>query len=119
VTNVVEIAPGRADGIGLVRRYTFGSVLPYDLVFDMRTTRIEALTVLQGEATGELIGTGRWVLRSRDGATLVRYIWEVDTAKRWMNVVAPLVRPLFVWNHHAIMRAGEAGLRRHLEGTPA
>ena len=48
----------------------------------------------------------------------MRYIWEVDTAKRWMNALAPLLRPLFVWNHHAIMRAGEAGLRRHLEATP-
>jgi hypothetical protein len=119
VTKVVDIAPGRADGINLVRRYTFRSVLPYDLVFDVRATRVQAPTALDGEASGELIGTGRWLLRSRDEATLVRYIWEVDTGKRWMNALAPLLRPLFVWNHHAIMRAGEAGLRRHLEGARA
>ena len=117
VTSVVDITPGRADGIGLVRRYTFRSVLPYNLVFDVRTTRVEAPTALDGEASGELVGTGRWLLRSRNQATLVRYIWEVDTAKRWMNALAPLLRPLFVWNHHAIMRAGEAGLRRHLEAN--
>lgn len=115
VTDVSEIAPGRADGVDSVRRYTFRSVLPYDLVFDMRTTRFDKPTALEGEATGELIGTGRWLLRSRGQTTFVRYIWEVDTAKRWMNVLAPLMRPLFVWNHDVIMRAGEAGLRRRLE----
>jgi hypothetical protein len=35
---------------------------------------------------------------------------------RWL---APLLAPVFRWNHDGVMRAGEAGLRRLLEDAPA
>jgi hypothetical protein len=31
-----------------------------------------------------------------------------------MNVVAPVGRPLFAWNHHAVMKQGGVGLARVL-----
>ena len=106
-----------ADGVGNVRRYTFRSVLPYDLVFDMRTTRAEPFRALDGTASGELIGEGRWRLMDDGPAkTLVRYDWEVSTAKEWMNAAAPLLRPAFAWNHDVIMGWGERGLRAYLAG---
>lgn len=71
-------------------------------------------TLLVGEASGELVGTGRWRLAERDGGTLVRYDWDVRIAKAWMNVLAPLARPLFELNHHAIMGWGGEGLGRLL-----
>ncbi len=33
----------------------------------------------------------------------------------WMNWLAPLARPFFAWNHDAVMRQGEQGLKRLLE----
>jgi hypothetical protein len=42
--------------------------------------------------------------------THVRYDWIVDTTKRWMILLAPVARPLFAWNHHAVMRRGQEGL---------
>lgn len=114
VTRAIEISPGDQQGIGGVREYTFRSRLPYNLTFQIRTHTIERPRLLVGEATGELAGVGRWRLAERDGGTLVRYDWEIRTTRAWMNALAPLARPLFEINHHAIMRWGGEGLGRLL-----
>lgn len=114
VERVEEIEPGDGNGLGSLRRYTWKSRLPYRLVFDLRTTRVERPRLLEGTATGELEGTGRWTLREEDGGTSVRYDWVVRTTKPWMELLAPLARPLFEWNHDVVMRWGEEGLRHLL-----
>ena len=40
--------------------------------------------------------------------------WRVRTTRRWMNVLAPIARPVFRWNHDRLMRAGGRGLARRL-----
>jgi uncharacterized protein YndB with AHSA1/START domain len=110
VTSVVELEPGGQDGVGKLVRYTWRSRLPYDLTFDMRTTRVSAPHLLEGAASGELVGIGRWRLFAEDSATAVIYEWNVGTTKRWMNALAPLARPAFGWNHDWVMRNGGAGL---------
>ncbi|MEZ4501894.1 MAG: SRPBCC family protein [Dehalococcoidia bacterium] len=120
VRRVEQIEAGDADGIGNVRRYTFRSALPYDLVFDVRSTRIEMPRLLEGLASGELEGVGLWRLVSGPTGTRVRYLWDVRTRPRWMNLLGPLLRPAFVWNHDWVMRQGERGLRAYLQrGGPA
>ncbi|MFL5884304.1 MAG: SRPBCC family protein [Thermoleophilaceae bacterium] len=113
VEKVVELEPGDDDGVGGVSRYTWKSRLPYRLEFDMRTTRVERPHLIEGVAQGELAGSGRW--RFFDGrATAVTYEWTVSTTERWMNLVAPIARPLFAWNHDVVMRQGGEGLARRL-----
>ena len=90
------------------------SRLPYDLVFDMRTTRADVPRLLEGEGSGELVGIGRWRLFAEDSATAVVYEWNVGTTKPWMNALAPLARPAFAWNHDWVMRNGGEGLARLL-----
>jgi uncharacterized protein YndB with AHSA1/START domain len=114
VERVVELESGDEDGLGQVGRYTWRSRLPYELTFDVRTTRVERPHLLEGEATGELAGTGRWRLFEGAGATVVLYEWDVRTTRPWMKVLAPLARPLFAWNHDWVMRNGAAGLARLL-----
>ena len=92
----------------------FRSFLPYDLVFDMRVTRVEQPSALEGHATGELEGEGRWTFTETLGGTHVRYQWDVRTTRWWMNLLAPIASPVFAWNHGIVMRWGEAGLRRRL-----
>jgi uncharacterized protein YndB with AHSA1/START domain len=119
VRRVVELAPGDERGLGNIRRYTFRSALPYDLMFDMRLTQIEPPHVLIGTASGELQGEGRWRLtEAGPNATHVRYEWDVRTTQAWMNLLAPLARPVFAWNHDRIMRWGEEGLSRYLRTRP-
>ena len=65
---------------------------------------------IEADAFGELTGTGRWRLFEQDGVTAVLYEWNVHTTKRWMNAMAPLLRPVFEWNHNWVMRNGGAGI---------
>lgn len=114
VERVEELEPGDEQGVGSLRRYTWKSRLPYRLVFDMRTTRVERPVALEGAAGGELEGTGRWQLSQEDAVTTVRYEWKVRTTRPWMNVLAPIARPFFEWNHDIVMRQGGEGLARLL-----
>ena len=70
--------------------------------------------LIEGSAVGALVGEGRWRLFEGQG-TAVTYEWNVATTRPWMNALAPAGRPLFAWNHDAIMREGGWGLARHLD----
>jgi hypothetical protein len=70
---------------------------------------------MEGQALGELVGSGIWRLRQVGDVTDVRYDWEVRTTRLWMNLLAPIARPIFAWNHDGIMKAGEVALRKLLE----
>jgi len=114
VVRVDELEPGAADGTGKRLRLLFRTRLPYTLGFDTRVTRVQPPSELEAEATGELEGTGRWTLTAADGGTLVRYTWDIRTTRRWMNLLAPLARPVFSWNHDELMREGGQSLARRL-----
>lgn len=116
---VVKLEEGEEDGRGSLGRYTWRSAIPYRLEFDMRITRVERPQLMEGEACGELAGTGRWRLGESDGITTVLFEWDVRTTKRWMNAIAFVARPLFEWNHDWLMRQGREGLARRLGTTAA
>jgi hypothetical protein len=78
------------------------------------TTRVERPHLLEGHASGGLEGVGRWRLFQHDTVTAVVYEWNVQTTKRWMNVIGPLARPVFEWNHDWVMRNGGDGLAKLL-----
>ncbi len=114
VERVVELEPGDEDGIGQVDEHTWKSRLPYAVRFRTRTTRIERPNLIVGEATGELAGIGRWRLYEADGTTAALYEWNVRTTRAWMNLLAPIARPIFAWNHDWVMGNGAEGLARLL-----
>ena len=101
-------------GTGAARRYTWKSRLPYRLSFVMETTLVEPPRRIEGHATGELEGRGCWQLAYAHGVTHVQYDWQVNVNKRWMQLLAPIARPLFEWNHDVIMDWGRLGLLRRL-----
>jgi uncharacterized protein YndB with AHSA1/START domain len=129
VAEAVKLGEGDEAGVGQLGRYVWRARLPYPVRFEIRTTRVERPHLLEGAATGELEGTGRWRLfeqaggrgpggeTSADGApavTAVLYEWNVRTTKPWMNLLAPVARPVFRWNHDWVMRNGGAGIARLL-----
>ena len=70
---------------------------------------IELPHLIEADADGELAGTGRWrFFAGRE--TAVTYEWNVRTTRAWMNLVAPVARPVFRWNHNAVMHQGGEGL---------
>ena len=117
--SVVKLEEGDAEGRGSLGRYTWRSAIPYRLEFDMRITRVERPRLMEGEARGELEGIGRWRLEEEGGSTAVVFDWDVRTARRWMNLIAPLARPVFRWNHDWVMRRGHEGLARRLAARAA
>ena len=114
VERVIEVEKGARDGVGALHRYTWKGRLPYRVRFDMRVTRVEPLVSLEGEATGDVEGSGQWRFSSRDDVTIVRYEWRVRTGRGWMNLLAPVARPVFKWNHDYVMQRGGEALARRL-----
>jgi hypothetical protein len=114
VESVVKLEEGDEEGVGSLGRYVWKSRLPYRLEFETRTTRVERPYLLEGEADGELAGTGVWRVFEQDGVTAVVYDWNVRTTAAWMNLFAPVARPFFKWNHDVVMRWGGEGLSKLL-----
>lgn len=114
VEKVELIREGDKDGIGSVRKFVWKGRLPYKLIFEMQVTRVERPFIMEGIANGELTGSGIWTLEQRDKSTAIRYDWRVRTTKWWMNLLAPVARPFFRWNHDYVMHQGGEGLARHL-----
>jgi uncharacterized protein YndB with AHSA1/START domain len=109
VKEVEKVEPGDDDGVGALYRHEWRSVIPYPVRFETRITRVERPHMIEGDAYGELAGTGRWrFFAGRE--TAVTYEWNVQTTRRWMNLVAPVARPVFRWNHNAVMHNGGQGL---------
>ena len=42
------------------------------------------------------------------------YEWNVATTKPWMNLLAPVARPIFEWNHDWVMGHGGEGIAKLL-----
>ena len=114
VREVRMLHEGRADGVGTVRRIDWSTRLPYRLVLELEGVEAVRHQRLRGRSRGRFGGEGLWLLRAEPGFTDVTCVWRVTLKRRWMRWLAPLLAPVLRWNHDGVMRAGEAGLRRHL-----
>jgi uncharacterized protein YndB with AHSA1/START domain len=116
IQEVQTLTAGDADGVGSRVRYLIKGRLPMRLAFEATIARVDPPRELILRAEGDLAGTGRWELQQHDGATTtVRYLWDVQTTRPWMNLIAPVARPLFTWNSKGVMLQAGQGLARHLE----
>lgn len=114
LVDVQPLETGNERGVGRTQRFIWKSRLGYGLRFDIRVNRVRRPWLIEGEASGDVVGIGSWQLHEQQTGTRVRYLWQVRTAQPWLGVLARVARPLVVWNHHAMMREGAAGLARHL-----
>jgi hypothetical protein len=112
---VAELAPGDARRVGSRYRIAWRSRVPYELEFDFVVRRVDEPCCMEGEAVGDLQGTGVWRLFEQGGVTAVVYEWDVTTSRRWMNMIGPVARPVFEYNHNVVMRWGGEGLARRLD----
>jgi hypothetical protein len=109
-----ELVPGDTQGVGRRVRYVIKGRLPLRLAFDATTTRSAPPRDQELQAEGELAGTGRWSLTQQGEVTTVRYTWDVRTTRLWMNLLAPIARPIFTWNSKGVMLQAGEGLARLL-----
>jgi uncharacterized protein YndB with AHSA1/START domain len=117
VRRVQALRTGDADGLGAIHRIVWSSRLPYGFTLDVEGIESQHQRLLRGRATGDLEGEGLWrLLPEADGAvTAVSYTWRLDLNTRWMRMAAPLMAPVFRWNHEGVMRGGGEGLARYLD----
>ena len=114
VRAVRTLERGGLRGHGTVHRIRWSSRLPYGFTIDVRTIDSLAPLRLHGRATGDMAGVGLWQLRREGPCTHLRYTWNLALHRRWMRLLAPLLAPVFRWNHEGVMRAGMRGLEKRL-----
>ncbi len=114
VERVEERAAGDAERVGSRYLVEWRSRVPYPVEFEFEVDRVERPALMEGRAAGELTGRGCWRLLEDQGVTAVIYEWEVSTTRAWMNLLSPVARPVFAWNHDVVMRWGGEGLARRL-----
>jgi uncharacterized protein YndB with AHSA1/START domain len=115
VKEVQTLATGDDQGVGTRVRYVIKGRLPMRLTVQGTITRVDPPREAELRAEGDLAGTGRWLLDQQGDITTARYLWDVHTTKPWMNLVAPVARPLFTWNSRGVMLEAGEGLARFLK----
>jgi hypothetical protein len=87
----------------------------YRLHTEVVIKQIQPHKMVRLEATGDLNGTVMCRISGTE-TTHVDIEWQVAATKPWMTALQPLLRPFFIWSHHAVMRNGERGLQRYIAG---
>jgi uncharacterized protein YndB with AHSA1/START domain len=114
VQSVDELHHRDGNGEGSVYRHVWRSKIPYAVSFDVTVVEVRRPHLIAASAEGGLAGTGTFRLFEGQLGTAVTYDWAVRTTKAWMNAIAPVARPIFAWNHHAVMKQGGVGLAKLL-----
>ncbi len=102
------------DGVGAVVWVHAKSSLPYHMYFEVEAVRQEPPRIAAVRVRGDLNGQMHWTLEPDGQATRLTFEETVITGKALLTLLAPLLKPLFAWNHEIMMRNGEQGLRRLL-----
>lgn len=120
VARVEKLARDDTGRRGEKYRFVWRTRLPYCVRFDSETFRIQRPNLIAARATGRLRALGVWRLSAEDTrdprapVTRVEYEWRIHAVSGWMRLTAPLLAPVFKWNHDAVMAAGQIGLQRYL-----
>jgi hypothetical protein len=108
---VAEVAPGDAAGIGRKVTVLSKGWLPYRLRWTGELIRADLPRTWTIRATGDLTGQGTWHLSETESGTEVIYDWAVLADRPLLRRLAPVLAPVFAWNHRWAMARGEEGLR--------
>ena len=110
---------GDAEGVGAVIAVHSRGWLPYHLRWRARVVEARRPETLALDATGDLVGRGRWTLTQAEADAIARYDWRVVAERPLLRRLAPLLKPAFAANHRWAMARGEAGLRREVAARRA
>ena len=114
-----DLTPG-LHGVGGRSEQVVRGPLPYKLRYVTTVTEYAPPRIVAYDSIGDLEGKGRFVLEpDGNNATNVTFHWDVSTKGAVLNFLAPLLKPLFAWNHNWVMREGQRGLAARLADSAA
>lgn len=100
--------------VGTTAACTWRSPVGHQLRFVLTLTDVEPSRRIVLSSEGDLDGTAVVNFAPNGTGSELTVTWKIRTTRRWMNVTAPVLRPVFRWGHHVVMRRGERGLNRVL-----
>ncbi len=112
--SIHEREPGGHGGVGRTVDLHTKGWLPYTLRWTLRITEPLTDEGFALEATGDLVGTGRWTFAQDGPEVVITYDWRISATKPLLRRMAWLLRPAFEANHRWAMRKGEESLRLEL-----
>ncbi|MDM7989147.1 hypothetical protein [Arthrobacter sp. zg-Y877] len=103
-------------------RLQFRASLGYRLSITIKPTTAVQPKIIEFDAGGDLVGTGRIRLFPVPAPeaglpaeqTRMDIDWKVRPTLRWMRMLTPVARPAFTAAHALLMKQGERGLCREL-----
>lgn len=113
-TRVERRRPGDDTGLGARFDATVRAPLGYTLTASIETVVARPWDRLEMQATGGVVGTGTWDLEETPAGTEVSFHWDVSTTERWMDLLAPVARPVFERSHGIVMHRAARTAARHL-----
>lgn len=96
--------------IGSQSRQHFKGRLPYHLHTSSVIAELDPPRRIAADVTGDLRGRGVWTLTPTARGTQVRFDWQVHADRKLLQILTPLLRPLFRWNHNWAIKAAMRGL---------
>ena len=112
----LEVLKADPQYVGTVFACIWRAKSGYKLHATFTITAVEKPRVIKLTSDGDLLGSSEWIFTSpANGITRLNITWKARTTKRWMNWLAPVLGPIFLSNHDAIMRSGQAGLQQYLK----
>lgn len=114
-TRVERCRQGDATGLGACFDATVRAPIGYTLSARIETVEAQPWRLLRMRATGSVDGSGTWELDGRGDVTDLRFAWSVRTTERWMNLLAPVARPLFERSHGTVVRNAAVAAAAYLD----
>jgi len=97
--------------VGAIYRNHVRAPTGYGFVYSTEIAEVDPLRRIDVISSGDIVGRGRFLVsEGPSGGTEVSFAWLVETPKWWMNLLAPIARPAFTWNHDRLMTDFGKGL---------
>jgi hypothetical protein len=112
--SVAVVTAGDDQGIGRKVSVLSKGKLPYQIRWTGELVASDMPRSWTIRASGDLNGLGVWTLTEADGWTEAVYDWRVSADRPLFRLLAPVLAPVFAWNHRWAMARGEEGLRHEV-----
>ena len=112
-----KLSPSRQPQVGDRLAVQARGFLPYKLDFIIEAAELSPNSRVVVKTFGDFEGRWSATLTKRPEGAHVDLVWEVTVEKPALKRLAPLLRPLFAWNHRWTTPRGERGLRAFLAQT--